>query len=134
MKTLDPKNLAMALFELTEGVSEAERSEAVKEFAKYLNRKGLLRDSEKIIKCYNSIYNKHHNITEATVTLINRLPEKTRIHLREALKEKYKAKEVHILEKVDARLIGGMKIKVGDTIYDSSLKHSLHQLETRLLK
>jgi hypothetical protein len=32
-----------------------------------------------------------------------------------SLKKKYKAREVNILEKVDERIIGGIKVKIGET-------------------
>ena len=134
MKALDTKNLARALFELTDGATAEESSAAVKDFAKYLHKQGVLREADKIIAEYQKIYNKKNGIIEATVTLINRLPDKTTSELTHALKEKYKVKEVHILEKVDERLLGGMKIRIGDTVYDSSVAHSLKQLEAQLLK
>jgi F-type H+-transporting ATPase subunit delta len=133
-KGRDTKEYAQALLELTDGASEAEVTKIIKDFVMQLGKKGLIGDTDKIIEYYRVLYNKKHNIVEATVTLVNRLPEKTRIHLRETLKKKYKAREVHILEKVDERILGGMKIKVGDVVYDSSLKNSLNQLETQLLK
>jgi F-type H+-transporting ATPase subunit delta len=121
-----PKNLAKVLLE-SEDIS-------MKDFVTYLAKKKMLGDADAIIAEYRKLYNHQHNIVEATVTLIERLPERTRLELREALKKKYKAKEVHMLEKVDARLIGGMKVQVGDEVYDSSIKNTLRQLETQLLK
>jgi F-type H+-transporting ATPase subunit delta len=133
-KNASTKNLALALLEMTDGKTEGEIKTALKEFAEYLNKKGLLHEMDELTKHYRALYNTKHNIVEATVTLIERLSEKTRLELREALKKKYKAREVHMLEKVDARLLGGMKIQVGDEIYDSSLKNALRQLEIQLLK
>ena len=133
-KKASTKNLAHALLEMTDGKTEGEIKKALKEFAEYLGKKGLISEMDELTKEYRTLYNRKHNIVEATVTLIERLSEKTRLELREALKRKYKAKEVHMLEKVDARLLGGMKIQVGDEIYDSSLKNALRQLETQLLK
>ena len=39
-----------------------------------------------------------------------------------------------MLEKVDQRILGGMKIQIGDTVYDGTLQNSLNQLQTALLK
>ncbi len=133
-KKVQTKDLAVVLLEMTDGKTSEEIQKFLKEFAGYLSKNGMLKDQDKIAAEYGTLYNKKHNIVEATVTLIERLPEKTRIELREALKKKYGATEVHMIEKVDARLIGGMKIQVGDTVYDSSVKNTLRQLETQLLK
>ena len=134
MKSVDTKNLAQILLETTDGVSPEVSAKSIKDFAQYLAKKGLLSKLDSIISDYEVLYNKKNNIVSATVTLTHRLPEKTKNELQEALKKKYNAKEVEIIEKVDARIIGGMKIKIGDTVFDSSLANSLHQLETQLLK
>ncbi len=134
MAKVSPIQLAQVLLEMTDGKPEVEEKKAVKEFAAYLAKKNLLKKAGEITAEYTKLYNHKHNIVEATVTLISRLSEAKRLELREALKKKYKAREVHMLEKVDARLIGGMKIQIGDTVYDSSLKNSLNQLQAQLLR
>ena len=133
-KKVPTKNLALALLEMTDGKTEADIKLALHEFVAYLGKKGLFAEVEELTREYSALYNKKHEIVEATITLVERLPEKIRLELREALKKKYKAREVHMLEKVDARLIGGIKVQVGDEVYDSSIKNTLRQLETHLLK
>ncbi len=128
------KELAAVLLDMTDGKTEAEQKEALKHFAAYLAKRGLLKKEPEITEEYRRLYNEKHNIVEATITLTARLSEAKKLELREALKKKYKAREVHMLEKVDARLIGGMKIRVGDTVYDSSIQNSLNQLQAQLLK
>jgi F-type H+-transporting ATPase subunit delta len=128
------KELAHALLDLTDGKTEAEEKKAVKEFAAYLAKKGLLKKAGPIMEEYTKAYNKKHGILEATVSLISRLPEHSKKELSEALKKKHKAHEVHMIEKVDQRLIGGIKVQIGDTVYDSSIQHSLKQLQEQLLK
>ncbi len=132
------KELAEVLLEMTdenpEAREEAQVKKSLKEFATYLKKKGLLRKADAIIADYRRLYNKKHNIVEATVTLTSRLSEHTRVELREALKKKHNAREVHMLEKVDQRLIGGIRIQIEDEVYDSSIQNSLKQLQTELLK
>lgn len=136
MKASPTKELALALLELTENPSatQADVQKSVKDFAAYLNKKGLLGEASKIIEEYSKLYNKKNGIVEATVTLAERLPEKTRLELAEALKKKYKVREIHIQEKVDQRIIGGMKVRVGDEVYDASIQNWLKKLQTQLLK
>jgi F-type H+-transporting ATPase subunit delta len=134
MAALRTKQLAAVLLDLTNGATEEESRKTVKEFAAYLAKKGLLKKAGKIMEEYATLYNTKHSVVDATVTLVARLDEKNRMDLREALKKKHDAREVHILEKVDQRLIGGMKIQIGDTVYDSSIQNSLNQLQAQLLK
>ena len=134
MKASRISELARALLEMTEGVSEAEQKKALADFAAYLDKKGMLKKADLIAAEYQRLYNKRHEIVEATVTLAARLTDKDRDELSEALKRKYGAKGVEIEERVDQRLIGGMKIRIGDEVFDGSLKNSLKQLQAQLLK
>ena len=132
IKSSDIKMLAGALFALTEEATDEEALRATREFASYLKKKGMLSYEEAILTEYHKLYNEKHNIVVATVTLTNYLPERTKIHLSDALKEKYGAREVHLVEKIDESLIGGMRIKVGDEVFDSSIKMVLENLEKKL--
>ena len=132
MAKLTTKDLAELLLEITEGREESEIQKTMHEFVALLAKKRMIGKAEEIITEYRKKYNKKHGIIEATVTLIERLPEKTKLALREALKKQHGAKEVHMLEKVDARILGGMKVRIGDMIYDASLKNTLEQLEAKL--
>jgi F-type H+-transporting ATPase subunit delta len=132
MNKLKPKDFAELLLELTENKDEAETKKEMKGFVALLSKKKMLSKSEEIITEYRKLYNKKHGIVEATVTLVERMTMEKKLKLREALKKQHKAKEVHMLEKVDARLLGGMKVRIGDMVYDASLKNTLNQLEAKL--
>ena len=119
---------------MTDGKSDADMKVALKNFVKYLADKKMLRHAENIIDEYRKIYNHNNSIVEATVTLISRMDEQTRLGLREALKKKHAAREVHMLEKVDQRILGGMKVQIGDMIYDNTVQSSLAQLQAQLAK
>lgn len=134
MRTNDYTQLARALFELTEGKKPEEQAQAVKDFAAYLAENRLLGLYGKIAAEYTRLSNEHHGIVEADVTLTARLPEATKATLREAIKKRHGAKEVRLNERVDQRILGGMKIRIGDTVYDSTLQNSLDQLQAALLK
>lgn len=134
MSAIGTKEYAGALFEMTDGKTAQEIESAVKNFAEFLAKKGLVKKTTKILEEYQKLHNKKHNIIEATVTLTERLSETAKKELSEALKKKYSAKEVHLIEKIDQRMLGGLRIKVGDEVYDASLKNSLNQLELALLK
>ncbi len=132
MIKIRPKEMALLLLELTRGKSEVETQPILAEYVKLLSKKRLLSKADKIIQIYRTLYNTEENIAEVTVSLVSRLDPDTRIQLREALKKRLGAREVHMLEKVDERLLGGIKVQVKDTVYDMSLKNILNQLETKL--
>ena len=61
------------------------------------------------------------------------LSNSSRLQIREQLKNKM-GFEPLLQETVDASLIGGMILQVGDTVYDSSLRSRLKQLKSRLVE
>lgn len=134
MAKVKTQDLAQALLQMTEGKSTEETKKTLTEFVQYLAKKGLLGEGDKIAEAYRELYNNKHGIVEATVTLLNRLPHTVMKDIEESLKKKYKAHKVHLTEKIDQRILGGVKIKVGDTVYDSTLKNTLSQLQATLLK
>ena len=133
MKLSRTKELAQVLLEMTENVSADEQAKALKDFVQFLAKKQAIGDASAIMAEYQSLYNAKHGIIEATVTVVSRLSDAAKAELVETLKKKYHAKEVSITEKVDARVLGGMKIQVGDEVYDSSIQNSLSQLQEVLL-
>lgn len=72
-------------------------------------------------------YKAYKHIVTAIVTTAVPLDEATRNNVKEILKKHYKA-EIEIVEKVDAKLIGGFIITVGDKQLDMSVQHQLTQL------
>lgn len=133
MKHSRIKELAEALLEMTDGVSAAESSKAVSDFARYLARGRMLKYGEKILSEYQELYNAKHGIVAATVTLLNRVPDAHLNELRSMLQKKYAATTVEITQKVDARILGGMKVQVDDEVFDGTVQHSLNQLQASLL-
>ena len=131
MTKLRPKDLAGLLLELTDGVQPA-HDKILAEFVTLVAKKRMLGSADEIISEYEKLYNHKHGIIEAHITTTNKLESGLAQKLREELKGKYKANEVHLEEKIDSRLIGGMKVRVGDTIYDTSLKNTLNQLQAKL--
>lgn len=132
MIKISPKQMAQLLLELTRGKSEAEIQPILKEYVALLGKKRLINKTPEIIEMYRTLYNTEENIAEVTVTLISKLDSDTRTKLSGALKEKLGVSEVQMIEKVDERLLGGIKIQVKDTVHDMSLKNVLNQLEVKL--
>jgi F-type H+-transporting ATPase subunit delta len=61
------------------------------------------------------------------------LSEGSRNRIREGLKARFGFDPI-LVESVDASLVGGLVIQVGDTVYDSSLRSRLKQLQGRLVE
>lgn len=73
-------------------------------------------------------------IAEATVTSVRPLTEEEAKALSTAFAKKLGKKELRIKNKVDSNLLGGIKLRVGNRIYDGSLQGKLERLERQLLR
>ncbi|WP_428910100.1 F0F1 ATP synthase subunit delta [Niallia sp. Krafla_26] len=73
-------------------------------------------------------------IAEATVTSTRPLTEEETKALSVAFAKKLNKKDLRIENKVDSNLLGGIKLRIGNRIYDGSLKGKLERLERQLLR
>jgi ATP synthase, F1 delta subunit len=86
-----------------------------------------------IIKEYQRLANKARNIAEAEVTTALPLAESDKQALAERLSA-VTGKTVVLKTKVDARIVGGVVVKIGDKLIDGSVVRQLEALRTALLK
>jgi F-type H+-transporting ATPase subunit delta len=124
---------ANTLYELTDGKTKQDVDGVVASFLNVLQKNNQLKMSGKIIEKFNGIYNQKNGIVEAEITSREKLKSELSGKLEKFVKEKYKAKEVVIKNKIDEHIKGGIIIKVGDEIIDTSLKNHLNNL-SKLLK
>lgn len=76
---------------------------------------------------YINIYNKHHNITKGFVWTTKYIDQNTIDRLEKQISKKIN-KKVMIENKIDKELIGGIKLQIGDDIWDNSIRSKLEQL------
>jgi len=128
------------------GFSESEKAEALKislshikaseqigKLLKLIINQGHLPAIKEIIKSSINAYNER--LKRMTALVISPVViEKTRIErLRSALKI-LTQREIDIENQIDPSLLGGFIVKVGSTIYDSSLKGQLRLMKAELMK
>lgn len=74
---------------------------------------------------------KDGNIIDVTITSARPLTEKQLDDLTQSIEKKFNAKAAPKVE-IDEKLIGGVKIRVGDRVYDGSLRSKLDALRKHL--
>jgi F-type H+-transporting ATPase subunit delta len=92
------------------------------------NREGLL---DEITRKFLALYNHHHGIIEAEVSSASELSDKQLKALVKQL-ESSTGKKVIINSKIDSDLIGGLMVRIDDTVIDGSVKYKLSQLKQSL--
>lgn len=133
MATISIKNLAEAIYESSLGKEGVALSSSLEKSAIFLKDRNLLGKKEEILKALEKIINKEGGIVNAKVTTESKLKKEYEKEIEEFIKKKYKAKEVILELKEDPKLLGGIKIEIGDEIIDGTLLHKINQLQTYLI-
>ncbi len=106
-------------------------TEMMDEFIKLLLRRGRESELYDIAKAFISEYNAHFNVVTAQVTSAVALDEAQREQVIDLVAQMSKG-EVRIESKVDANLIGGLVIRVGDKEIDASVSSKLSKIRKEL--
>ena len=100
-----------------------------KAFLKLIVSKGRAAIIFGTTKAFIAQYNAIKGIVTAEVTSATELTEANRLEITAIVKKEIGANEVLIREKVDAKLIGGFILKVGDKQFDASISSGLNKLK-----
>ena len=117
------KNLYVALSE----VKAEEQSQVLKNFVEMVYKKRKLSQMDRIIEEYITYEKEMKGEIAVTVTTVSELSSE----MKNILENKF-GKSVHITEKVDRNIFGGIILQTKNTIYDASLKTSIDQLKQSL--
>lgn len=101
------------------------------QFLRLLVRKDREALTKEILDEYQSLRDEQRGIVDATVTVARSLADEDRDALVEALEEKT-GKEVRLHLDENPDLIGGVVIRIGDRVFDGSVRNQLNVLRDRL--
>lgn len=133
MATISYKDIASSIYEGAKD-NQANLSLYYKNVVKFLDRRRLLSKAPEILFQLKKIINSAEGVVEARVSSAQRLEDKDRQHLVHELKRRYGAKDVVLNEIVNERLLGGMRIEVGDEIIDLTMKGKISKLQKYLMR
>ncbi|MBK8498606.1 MAG: ATP synthase F1 subunit delta [Flavobacteriales bacterium] len=91
-------------------------------------REALLPD---VAAAFSELYKVHKNIVVAQITSAVPLNEHARARVRALAEKQHPGKSIELIEKVDAGLIGGVTIRIGDEQYDGSVSRKLNDLRRK---
>lgn len=117
-----------AKLEILEQVFQGQLSPGVYRLAQILIERDRLKELDRVAQAYVEEVNKERGLVEAVVSTAVPLTEEQQEHLKQTL-AKLTAKEVHLISEVNPEMLGGMTVKIGDIIFDGSLKNKLSRFE-----
>ena len=118
---------------IMEEVFKSKVSKETMDFLKFVidkNREDLL---ESIVKKFLELRDQQEGIVNVNVRSAVELSDDQKEKLRQNF-EKVLNKKIRFSFIIDPNVIGGFVAKVGDTVFDASLKHQLEILKKRFLK
>lgn len=83
---------------------------------------------------YVTLANEERNVADATVYSIRPLSEDEKVAIAESFAKKTEKDAIRIQNVVDAELLGGIKVRIGNRIYDGSLQGKLARIQRELMK
>lgn len=125
---------AKALYELTTGKSQEEISGVVSRFIKTLAKNGQMKMKNEILRKFEAVSNQKNGIIVAEVKSREKMNNELSEKLVSYIKEKYAAKEAVVKNIVDEKIQGGVIVKVGDEIFDASVRGQLKKIKAILGK
>jgi F-type H+-transporting ATPase subunit delta len=134
MRKISSKKYAQALYELTRDLSKEQIKVEIDNFLKLVIRNKDLKKIDQIFNAYETYANTKDLIVNAEVISSANLSPNEKDKLKEQIKKEQNVKTVNLLEKVDKGLLGGFILKIGDTIFDASLKTRLEELRYEMKK
>ncbi len=142
MQKLSPKQFAHALHEATSGQSIIEATQTVKLFVSLLVKKRMMGKSDEVVEAYRKLELSSAGIIEAEVSSSQPLAKEAEEKIKKFVEKEFgqtsktviKTTGVQINHTIDEKLLGGIKVKVGDTILDGTLKGRLQEMKLALSK
>lgn len=92
------------------------------------NREPLLRE---IAREFHNAYNEYRGIGKATLITAFTIDDQLRGEIEKIVKQISDRKQIELEEKIDADMIGGFVLTVGDRQIDASIKNKLKTLSTK---
>lgn len=133
MATISINNLARAIYESSKGKDGDELDIAMKNAVNIISKKHLLSKSKEIINQLQIISDKNEGVIRAKISSKVKLEQKIVIEIEDFIKKRYQAQNTVLDFEIDDKLLGGIKIEIGDEIIDTTLKNRIKKLQNYLI-
>lgn len=100
---------------------------------KLLAERGRASNVATIVDEYVRLYNESRGTEIATVYSTRALTDDEKAQIATSFKTRFNKKEIIIKNEIDPSLLGGMKIRVGNTIYDGSVQNKLNRMKQNIV-
>ncbi len=123
------KKIAEELVEKTKNFSKKEQEKIIRSTIFSLGSRGLSKYFSKLVQEVQKLQTTNYKL-QTIIETAHQLDKKSLDMIEKELKAVYGEIQYSIVE--NKELIGGVRIKIGDTVIDASLRNRLRQLKLKL--
>ena len=134
MATMSNNDIAHAIYLSSKDKTSAEQALIFPKITQFLFRRRLMSQAPDILSRLDKIINESKGVGVVKISSKDKLHENTKREISHILKQKYSAKEIHLIESLDEKLLGGFKIEVNDEVIDLTIKNKISKLQEYLTK
>ncbi len=134
MTTITNNDIAHSIYLTVKDKSSSEQSVLYKQVVQFLFKKRRLSKTGEILSELTKIINKEEGRVVVKVTSVESLDHKTKNNLEQFFKKRHNAKEVTLVENLDKKLLGGIKMETYDEVIDLSIKNKVKKLQEHLTR
>ncbi len=128
------RQYAQALLEALKDKNEKGAKSAIDNFIKLLAQNNDLKLADEICVQTEKIFNEEKGISEAEVISAGKLGSGALKSVKDDIQDESGARKINLKNIVDKSILGGMIVKYGDKVLDSSLRMRLGELRKQLVK
>jgi len=102
-------------------------------FLRVLNRKKRIAALPQVLVAFGKVINEKRGVVDVTATTAADLPDDQADALKNSLGEKLGGRTVNLHRQTDPALIGGLSLRVGDTLIDGSVATRLQLMKRQMI-
>lgn len=133
MATISVNNIASAIYESSQGKDGAELDIVMKKAVNLISKKHLMSKSKEILNQLERIIDKKDGVVRVKISSRIKIDKKIIDEIEDFIKKRYKVKQAVLEFSIDEKLLGGMRIEVGDEIIDVTTKSKIKKLQNYLI-
>lgn len=126
-------NLARAIYESSSDKKESELVKLNQDIIELIQEKNMLSKTDQILEALEKIIDEEEGLVRIKVSAKGKISKTVTNEIEEFIKERYGAKNVMMTFEENPKLLGGIKIQIGDEIIDTTLSNKLSQLQDYLI-
>jgi F-type H+-transporting ATPase subunit delta len=123
------QQIARAVSSLAEGRNKKEIETLAKDTVAFLAKNKMITHANELLVQIEKEENKKEGILVAEITVKEKLSKSTKDNISNILEKQYKGNKIEIREKLDDKIIGGIKIKIEDTVIDNTIIGRMRDLQ-----